>query len=109
AIMMDCSAATVVRGGVKVFLDCGANRLQGNWTYGAEAPTSRSASSDDRWPMTVPFPGGVADTTREIGFIRLAGDEVLAVDLRTGKVTWRQVGLGRPIGAEAEGLVTIRT
>jgi hypothetical protein len=57
--------------------------------------------------MTSPFPGGVADPTRGIAFTRLAGDEIVAVDLSTGAVRWRRVGLGRPIGAVADGLLTI--
>jgi hypothetical protein len=57
--------------------------------------------------MTVPFPAGVADPARGVAFLRLAGDEIVAVDLTNGEVKWRAVGLGRPIGAVTEGLVTI--
>jgi hypothetical protein len=57
--------------------------------------------------MTAPFPAGVADPIRRVAFIRLAGDELVAVDLGNGEVLWRRVVAGRPIGATAAGLVTI--
>jgi hypothetical protein len=57
--------------------------------------------------MTAPFPAGVADPVRRVAFTRLAGDELVAVDLRNGEVLWRRVGVGRPIGAVAAGLVTM--
>jgi hypothetical protein len=42
-----------------------------------------------------------------MAFMRLAGDELVAVKMATGDVAWRKVGLGRPIGLVREGLVTI--
>src|SRR5262245_44216145 len=61
-----------------------------------------------RWCfMTALFPGGVADPSKRLAFVRLAGDEIVAVDLRSGNVIWRRTGLGRPIGVVAQGLVTI--
>jgi hypothetical protein len=42
-----------------------------------------------------------------MAFMRLAGDELVAVKIATGEVAWRKVGLGRPIGLVPEGLVTI--
>lgn len=53
------------------------------------------------------FFGGVRDPLARRGFIPLAPATVVAVDLATGDVLWRQSRIGRPVAATALQLVTL--
>jgi hypothetical protein len=55
-----------------------------------------------------PFPRGVADPERSTGFVSLADDEIVAVDLDSGDVRWRATGVGRPLLPTAAGLLVVR-
>lgn len=55
----------------------------------------------------IPFLGGVRDAQAARGFVPVAPATVVAVDLHTGSVLWRQSGIGRPVAATATRLVTL--
>jgi hypothetical protein len=57
--------------------------------------------------MTRDFPGGVTDQRGERCFIETAPGELTAVELKTGKISWRMSGLGRPVAATASWLLTV--
>jgi hypothetical protein len=53
------------------------------------------------------FLGGVRDVAGARGFIPMAPDTIVAVDLASGTVLWRRSGIGRPLAATATRLVTV--
>jgi hypothetical protein len=55
----------------------------------------------------IPFLGGVCDPLALRGFVPIAPATVIAVDLGTGGVLWRQSRIGRPVAATTSRLVTI--
>src|SRR4051812_20989234 len=56
--------------------------------------------------MAMSFVGGVRDAQGRRGFVEVQG-EVVAVDLAMGAMLWRRPGVGRPIAATAERLITL--
>lgn len=56
--------------------------------------------------MVMSFVGGVRDAQGRRGYVEVQG-EVVAVDLATGAMLWRRLGVGRPIAATAERLITL--
>lgn len=59
-------------------------------------------------PPSRAFPSGVTDAARTTAFVDLAGDRIVAVDLATGEVRWRQADAGRPLVATGAGLLVVR-
>ena len=54
----------------------------------------------------VTFLGGVRDEAGRRGYVPLAGRTVVAVDIDAGRVLWRKDGIGRPIAATDQLLIT---
>lgn len=54
------------------------------------------------------FPHGITDADGRVGFVTLANDEIVAVDLESGSVLWRRVAAGRPLVVTEAGLVVLQ-
>jgi hypothetical protein len=57
--------------------------------------------------MVMSFVGGVRDATGHRGYVEVASGEIAAVDLANGTMLWRRAGVGRPIAATADRLLTL--
>jgi hypothetical protein len=54
------------------------------------------------------IPHGIANADGGTGFVALGGDQVVAVNLTSGSVRWRQAGAGRPLIVTGAGLVVLQ-
>jgi hypothetical protein len=57
--------------------------------------------------MVTSFVGGVCDSIGRSGYVELGSGEIAAVDLVHGTMLWRRTGVGRPIAATPERLLTL--
>jgi hypothetical protein len=54
------------------------------------------------------FPSGVTDPRGTTGYVSLADDAIVAVDLTSGQVRWRAPAAGRPLLMTGAGLLVVR-
>jgi hypothetical protein len=57
--------------------------------------------------MVMSFAGGVRDVLGRRGYVEVGSGEVAAVDLSQGTLLWRRAGVGRPIAATPDKLLTL--
>ena len=57
--------------------------------------------------MVKSFAGGVCDALGRRGYVEVGPGEVAAVDLSQGTKLWRRTGVGKPIAATADRLLTL--
>src|SRR5262249_1442749 len=65
--------------------------------FGAEHETS----------MVMNFAGGICDEQGRRGYVEVGPEEVAAIDLSQGALLWRRAGVGRPIAATLDRLLTL--
>jgi len=54
------------------------------------------------------FPGGIASADGKVGVLHLAGQELVAIELSSGDVLWRETSEGRPVAATGRHLVVLQ-
>ena len=57
--------------------------------------------------MVMSFAGGVRDAIGRRGYVEVGSGEIAAVDLSHGTMLWRRAGVGRPIAATPDRLLTL--
>jgi hypothetical protein len=57
--------------------------------------------------MVISFAGGVRDAISSRGYVEVGSGEIVAVDLSRGTMLWRRAGVGRPIAATPDRLLTL--
>ena len=57
--------------------------------------------------MVMSFVGGVRDAIGRRGYVEVGSGEIAAVDLSRGTTLWRRAGVGRPIAATPDRLLTL--